>query len=77
MIQMAARHSLEQSTPWPMSQPMFRWEMSSFLNVESSRSSLDTIAGVRAEGEVGIQRKALDFRTLLKGVTDSHLRVEL
>ena len=44
-----------------------------FPNVEGSRSSLDIIAGVRAEVEVGIQLKALDLRTLLKGATSSRI----
>ena len=48
----------------------------SFHNAEGPRSSLDTIAGVRAEGEVGIQRDTQDFRgSLLKGrlFANSHL----
>ena len=33
-----------------------------FHDFKGSRGMLDTVAGVRAEGEVGIQRDSQDFR---------------
>ena len=39
-----------------------------FHNAEGPRSSLDKIASMRAEGEVGIQRDAQDFKgSVLRG----------
>ena len=45
----------------------------------SPQSPLDTIAGVRAEGEVGVHRDTQDFRGSVQRnhrVTNWHLRVE-
>ena len=50
-----------------------------FHDVEDPRGTLDTVEGVRAEGEVGVQRDSHDFRGSVQWghlVTELHLWVE-
>ena len=50
-----------------------------FHDIEGPRGTLDTIASVRAKGEVGVQRDTQGFRGPVQRshcITDSHLRVE-
>ena len=50
-----------------------------FHDIEGPRVPLDTVASVRAEGEVGVQRGTQEFWGPVQRiycVTDSHLRVE-
>ena len=46
-----------------------------FMTLGAPRGFLDTIVGMRAEGELGIQRDAHDFRnSLFRGTTSSRIR---
>ena len=50
-----------------------------FHNIEGPRGPLDIVAGMLAEGEVGVQRDTQDFRCPVQRshcVANSHLRVE-
>ena len=47
-----------------------------FMTLRAPRGSLETIAGMRGEGEMGVQRDAHDFRDSVQRVflvTNSHL----
>ena len=48
-------------------------------NIEGPQGSLDTVAGIRAKGEVGVQRDSQDFRSSVQWghlVANSHIRME-
>ena len=73
------RHSWGWSARWPCRwPPTFRlWSPS--YDIEGPRSLPDTIVGMRAEGQVGVQRDTQGFRgsvQLSHWVADLHLRVE-